>query len=281
MNPRFNCQDYVEVDTIEDALRLHEDVPVDRLFQLKYDGIWGQALIKSGEARLYSKTGMHKETISIEPPIFHDNKETILIGEFMYGSQWSKQPHLAGKFFAFDVVVIDDEDISHLPYNQRFRRLQARVAELGPRFAMIPTYHWSRLPETWLHIESLATHEGIIVRKWSSTYYTRLFKLKVEVEDDFVVMDFIEGMGKHTGRLGALSLGQYENGVLTHVMDVGGGFSDDERDGIWADKSTYYLSVCLVRAKGRFESGALRHPNFVRFRDDKPASQCLLKKRSP
>lgn len=280
MNPHFNCQEYEEVETLESALSLHETAPLDRFFQLKYDGIWGQAIIASGAARIFSKTGMQKETIHIEPSIFHDNRETVLLGEYMYGSQWSKQPHLAGKFFAFDIVILDGEDISHLTYAQRFRRLQMRISELGPRFAPIPTYHWSRLPEMWLHLESLHTHEGIIIRKWSSTYYTKLHKLKVSVEDDFVITGFIEGEGKHAGRLGALELSQFDSGVLVHVMDVGGGFSDELRTDIWQRKNDFYLAVCLIAAKGRFESGALRHPNFVRIRDDKPASQCLLKKRS-
>jgi len=79
------------------------------------------------------------------------------------------------------------------------------------------------------------------------------------------------GKGKHIGRMGALKVGQYKDGVLTPIMSVGGGFSDAHREMVWTSGT-----VIEVVGKARFESGALRHSNFIRVRDDKRPEDCLF-----
>jgi ATP-dependent DNA ligase len=59
-------------------------------------------------------------------------------------------------------------------------------------------------------------------------------------------------------------------------MAVGGGFTDEERDHIWHTWPASRGRVLTITGKGRFDSGALRHPNFKGFRDDKRAEECCI-----
>jgi len=93
-----------------------------------------------------------------------------------------------------------------------------------------------------------------------------MWKLKYETTEDFYVVNFYEGQGRLQGSLGAIGVGKEKGREL---MRVGGGFTDEERQAVWNHLTLYDGMVVEVRGKGCFESGALRHPEFVRWRRDK------------
>jgi len=272
----FSCQDYSELDSVDHAFTLIQEPLTDWCFQLKYDGIWGKVVVENNMARVYSKTDQLKCSFAVPAWLFA-RKPIVLLAEYMYGSQWSQQDDRAGRLYVFDCLVFDGNDLSTLPYAQRKKQADALVVELGAPFYKVDTYNITRLGEVWGVLEQTMKYEGLIVRNLTSTYFTKLFKLKTEVEDDYVVMGFKPGEGKHDGRLGSLILAQYSVDNLTFVMDCGGGFSDELRQQIW-DKQDYVVGkVCRVKGKSRFTSGALRHPQFVQFRDDKKPEDCKVK----
>lgn len=273
----FECQSYKELAKVDDAYPLFVTNPAEWCFQLKYDGIWAKVVIEKGLASIYSKTGQLKHTVQTDRRLYAAG-ETVIIGEFMYGSQWAKHPDREGLVFVFDCLVEDGKDISTLPYRARKEIADSVTTELGSVFRKTLTYSVTKLGEIWSHIERNNAYEGVIVRNRTSTYFTELYKLKTEIEDDFVIIGFEEGEGKHAGRLGALILGKYNTeGQPEFVMNCGGGFTDDDRDLIWQTRSKFINKVCRIVGKARFESGALRHPNFVQFRDDKKPEDCRLK----
>jgi ATP-dependent DNA ligase len=284
----FECQKYEELagpdevykKVIDGGPPAFDQLPSDWLIQLKYDGIWAQVVIEHGKYYVYSKTGQQKKVafltqqgLALAPEL-----QTILIGEYMFGSQWSTHPERAGKLYVFDCLVCEGRDISSLPYKDRYRAAVSATLQLGQPFNILPCYSISKLGEFWTTLQDQT--EGFIIRRWSSLWNVTLFKLKFEVEDDFVVTGFVEGKGKHEGRLGAIQLSQYENGELKYVQDVGGGFTDQERIDFWREREAGIGKVLLVRGKGRFNTGALRHPNFIRIRHDKLPAECLLKRQS-
>jgi ATP-dependent DNA ligase len=274
----YECQTYREVSSPEEILNANLD-STDNFLQLKQDGIWARVIIADGFVKVFSKTGQLKKSFrsNFTMPLLV-REPIVLVGEFMFGSQRSKQGDESGKLYIFDCLMVKGADIATSPYKERYRQAVSICLELGYPFEVVPCYSLSKLGEFW---HSLAdTHEGFIVRKWSSTYYTELVKLKFEVEDDFVVMGIKPGEGKHLGRMGALLLGQYDGDQLVKVMDCGGGFTDPDRQDWFDNIDLRYGSVVLVKGKGRFAEGALRHPCFVRLRDDKHPRQCILKKSS-
>lgn len=278
----FECQKYEELagpDEVFDQIDVSNSgqVASDWLIQLKYDGIWARVEIENGHYHVYSKTGQLKKAARLPQGQLFVHP-TILIGEFMFGSQWSTHPDRAGRLYIFDCLVNSGTDISQLPYKDRYRAAVSQVVQLGQPFNILPCYSISKLGEFWTTLEGKT--EGFIIRRWSDLWSDTLFKLKFEVEDDFVIIGFTEGKGKHEGRLGALKVAQFDGTDLVYVMDVGGGFDDSTRHFFWTHQEELLNRVVLVNGKGRFAEGALRHPSFVRLRDDKTWEQCTLKRQS-
>jgi ATP-dependent DNA ligase len=103
-------------------------------------------------------------------------------------------------------------------------------------------------------------HEGLVLRQGHCW-----IKVKPEETHDVTITGFIEGRGKHLGRLGY---------VTTIMGNVSSGFSDSERETLWAEAKAERLVGqiievnCLeVTPRGRF-----RHPSFFRMRPDKLVS---------
>lgn len=280
--PTFSCQSYEELagpDEVFSKVIKSED-STDYFLQLKQDGIWAQIKIYENTAYVYSKTGQLKKTFSVPVELADSRQPIILIGEFMFGSQWSTHPERSGRIFIFDCLVSSGRDLSFLPYKDRYREAVSLVLQLGQPFSILPCYSIGKLGEFWLSLREET--EGFIIRRWSSSWYVSLLKLKFEVEDDFIVSGVIEGKNRLVGTMGSLELSQYENGQLKYVQDCGGGFDDEARRMWWIyhNQKTANGTVVLVKGKGRFHDGAIRHPCFVRVRTDKNPTECLLKKQS-
>jgi ATP-dependent DNA ligase len=100
-------------------------------------------------------------------------------------------------------------------------------------------------------------HEGLVLRQGD-----RWIKVKPEETHDVAITGFVEGRGKHTGRLGY---------VTTNKGAVGSGFSDTERESLWAEAKADRLvgQMIEVSCLQITPDGQFRHPFFVRLRPDK------------
>lgn len=281
INLHHECQEYHELDgseVIYDVLK--NQPPANWFFQIKQDGIWCSLVISNGEIRYYSKTGQLKHIANYNPELFPLG-HSVLIGEFMFGSQRSTDPTVAGKFFCFDCVIADGQTISSGSYSARYRLAQSIIDRIAdPRFEIVRCYSMEKYAEILTLLQDKV--EGFIFRSWKQPYSDKLYKFKFEVEDDFIVTGMVEGLGKHAGRMGALMLSQHDpdTGKLVYVQNVGGGFNDVERHAWWQRKDSTYGTIVLVRGKGRFSDGALRHPTFLAIRTDKDPSKCIIKRTS-
>jgi len=98
-------------------------------------------------------------------------------------------------------------------------------------------------------------------------------KLKVERTIDAFVIATNDGKGKHLGQVGSLELAVYRDDDTWVPICSCGGMTDDERSDMSLKSPigrVVEVTYQLVDAKGR-----LRHPRFVRFRDDKRSVECL------
>jgi ATP-dependent DNA ligase len=100
-------------------------------------------------------------------------------------------------------------------------------------------------------------YEGLVLRQGD-----RWIKIKPEETHDVAITGYGEGKGKHLGRLGY---------VLTDKGDVGSGFTDTEREILWAEAKAERLvgQVIEVSCMQFTPAGQFRHPFFVRMRPDK------------
>jgi ATP-dependent DNA ligase len=232
-------------------------VPNYDLFQIKYDGIWASINVRGTKADVYSRTGKHKLTLSVPPQL----TTYTLIGEYMFGSQRAQTSPLKDRLCIFDIITYNDSDLKPMPYHKRYELASVLLRGLNITFYMVPNYSVSSFDLAWEKCEDV--EEGFVFRHSDSTYDEPLTRLKYGVEGLFYAVDFHLGMGRHTGRLGAISVAEGPNGPA--VMKVGGGFTDAQRDDIWNNLDYYRNRPMEIVGKGKFESGAFRHPNFKRW----------------
>jgi len=118
--------------------------------------------------------------------------------------------------------------------------------------------------------------EGVMIKDVNAPYEckrnTFWMKYKPVHDYDLTVIGVEEGTGKHAGRMGALVCEGTDGGK--HItVNVGSGFTDDERTMYWDNRSLVIGQTAVVMAdaitQNRDGTYSLRFPRFKCFRDDK------------
>lgn len=116
-------------------------------------------------------------------------------------------------------------------------------------------------------------YEGILLKDPKAPYECKRshawLKLKPVITVDLTVVCLEEGTGKNEGRLGAIVCRGLDDGRDIRV-NVGSGFTDDQRSDFWTNCNDLIGSLVEVRADAitRNQDGtySLRFPRFLRFR---------------
>lgn len=119
-------------------------------------------------------------------------------------------------------------------------------------------------------------YEGIMIKSLDAPYEckrnTFWMKWKPTITVDLTVVAIEQGTGRNSERLGALVCEGIDDGKQINV-NVGSGFSDEDRDSYWNDQSLIVGRtaeiLCDAVTQNQDGSYSLRFPRFVRFRDDK------------
>jgi bifunctional non-homologous end joining protein LigD len=207
---------------------------------------------------------------------------------------------LPATFFAFDLLAFEDFDLRPLPLLKRKEFLAEVVPKIGPLRALD---HIEREGEAFLAQVAEMGLEGVIAKKADAPYRGgrsgQWLKIKREKTGDFVIVGFTEPKGSRA-YMGALQLADMVDGTLVYAGRVGTGFNDAllaelkgmldpivRRDApcaaplpsesipetsttTWVDP----VYVCEVRFREWTPDGLLRHPAFMRLRNDKNAHEC-------
>ena len=229
-------------------------------FQLKYDGWWTRAVFTDGSFTMYSQTGREFNTGHVSSGL-----NAIVIGEFMQGTQWSQDPHHKGKFYVFDLWEFDGVELTGMSYRDRYAYLKS-IKPLLPSWAeLVVNYPMDTYNTIWEMFVMSGKFEGVVYRDSHSPVSKPLLRIKRDIEDTYLAVGFEEGIGKHSGRLGAIITDKKTDDGKSAT--VGGGFSDEERHEIWNNQAAYINRKFDVVGKHRFNSGLLRHPNFIRWKE--------------
>jgi bifunctional non-homologous end joining protein LigD len=199
--------------------------------------------------------------------------------------------------YAFDLLAVAGHDLRSLPLRTRKELLARLVPRIGViRFA-------DHLEEDGSGLFAAAGKlgiEGIIAKRADSPYASGRrsrdwLKIKAVRSADLAVVGFLPGKGARSA-LGSLMLAWNQAGELVYAGNVGSGLDTTTIDALLPllhasrrdtpafrsplvalDKKAVFLEPWLV-AEVRFtevlESGVLRHPVFVRLRDDKRIESC-------
>lgn len=118
-------------------------------------------------------------------------------------------------------------------------------------------------------------YEGIMIKKPDAPYVCKRdvawLKMKPFIEVSLAVTAVEEGTGKNVGKLGALVCEGVDDGKRI-VVNVGSGFTDEQRAEFWEDTNSLIGQIVEVRADAATRSQdsedvySLRFPRFRRFR---------------
>ena len=203
---------------------------------------------------------------------------------------------LPATFVVFDLLAFDEYDVRGLPLVERKRLLKELIPAKG---VLQYADHIPDRGEEFFRAAEALDVEGMVGKKADSKYRAGRsadwIKVRASKHDDFVIVGFTDPGGSRSG-FGALHLANYdENGVLKYAGSVGTGFTAKMIDEIHEDliklkrkktpcegaptgKGHTWIepqAVCEVKYLEWTEEGLLRHPVFMRFRDDKDAKECL------
>jgi len=200
--------------------------------------------------------------------------------------------------YVFDLLAFEGYDLRPLPLEQRKALLEQIVPTVGPIKYLS---HFEKDGEALYEQVVKMGLEGIVAKKADAAYRAgrspNWLKIRADRTDDFLVVGFTRPKGSRSG-FGALDLGAYEDGKVVYAGRVGSGFTAEQLKEVSAvlersirptpafsgpvpqDAGHTWVEPTLiaeVRYKEWTDEGLLRQPVFVRFRDDKPVTEAVIR----
>jgi len=198
------------------------------------------------------------------------------------------------RYIVFDVLEWDGESTCDLGLLERRAYLEDEIIQTPnlwiTRMKMCESFN----PRAWFDYITLDDGgEGVVLKRLDSKYEQNSrsrdwIKVKRVETDDYYLLGTTEGTGKREGVFGALILGRLDDvGNITGVVKCGTGFTDQQLVDIDAmvsslpscnpqfstvglDIRRVVVPTKVVEVKFMEQSkNTIRHPVFVRFREDK------------
>jgi bifunctional non-homologous end joining protein LigD len=197
--------------------------------------------------------------------------------------------------FVFDLLGFEDFDLRPLPLASR-KEILRRVLPPGGDWIRLSEEIPERGEDLYAAVAGMGL-EGIVAKRAGSPYrsgYSKdWLKVRVDQSSDFAVVGFEPVARARTG-LRRLHLAVMDGDGLAYAGTVGTGFTrevedeirerldplrratpplpvEDVRGTVWVDPGL----VVEIRYKEWTDGGHLRHPVFLRVRDDKTAGECF------
>jgi bifunctional non-homologous end joining protein LigD len=279
------------------------------LLERKLDGVRCIAVVEAaGDVGLFTRNeldrtarwpGVAAALAGLGRDAVLDGEVVGMLGEEPLGFQALQQGGGTIALWAFDVLLLDGDDLRPRPLHERRAILAGLLAGAPPALRLSVALEGDS--ETRYAEACAAGWEGLIAKVPDAPYVSGRsrdwLKLKCLAEQEVVVGGWTEPRGSRTG-LGALLVGVYDaDGVLRYAGKVGTGFGrstlDDlvgrlaplERDtspfaepikprvagAHWAEPRL----VAQVAFQEWTRAGRLRQPRFLGLRDDKEPEEVV------
>lgn len=276
----------------------------DWLYEIKWDGYRAIAEVNNSDVKFYSRNG--NSFLATYTPIVEElltmkvnavlDGEVVVINEegnpdFQKLQYYSENNHLPLLYYVFDLLELNGKKLYSHPLIDRKNLLQELIKD-NP--VVKYSDHIEERGEDFFEVSKQKNLEGIMAKKKDSLYYpgkrsADWLKIKHHQSDEAVIAGFTAPRG---GRkyFGALVLGAFVNGKFTYVGHTGSGFNTEtlkevsaKLQSIITEKSPFAEKVktnmpvtwvqpkyvCELQFSEWTSDGKLRHPIFLRLRDDK------------
>lgn len=283
------------------------------LFEIKWDGYRAISEIKDGDVKLYSRNGIvfnnqYPVVANALKKIKHD---VVLDGEIVVlnekgKSDFQKLQHYEDNtqfpicYYVFDLLSLDGKNTCKLPLTDRKKLLQ----QLIKKDAVIKySDHVVEKGSAFFKAAVKQDLEGIMAKKADSEYHkgvrtTDWLKIKHHKSEEVVIVGFTKPTGSRK-YFGALVLAVKNENGLQYAGHTGSGFTDkglkevyDKLAPLKADSSPFSEKVktnmpvtwvkpkyvCEVKFTEWTDDGKMRHPIFLRMREDKSIKDIDMRK---
>jgi bifunctional non-homologous end joining protein LigD len=285
----------------------------DWIYEVKWDGYRAVAEIRDDGVSLYSRNliSFDKKFSPIVNSLRKLRFDAVLDGEIVVVDdqgrpdfemlqhyQDSRSGHLL--YYVFDLLYFRGHDLTDLPLLRR-KELLKKILPATPKIRF--SDHVWKEGVLFYNAAKEKGLEGIIAKHSQSVYEVgrrsrQWLKVKTQLAQEAVIAGFTEPGGgrKH---FGALVLGVYEGDELMYIGHVGGGFTAnnlkdirEKLEPLIQKESPFTVKpetnapatwvkpelVCEVALSGWTEDGVMRHPVFLRLREDKAAREVVREK---
>jgi bifunctional non-homologous end joining protein LigD len=280
------------------------------IFEVKWDGYRAIASAGKTEVSLYSRNrlDLKKKFPTIAEAVKKLRLDALFDGEIvamngagvpdfqmLQDNKRSRSGSLA--YYVFDILNFRGRDLTGLPLIKRKELLEKIVPPSGKvRFSG----HVSGEGVSFFNAAKKKGLEGIVAKKADSAYQPGVrspnwLKIRNSPSQDCVIAGFTAPRGSRK-YFGSLVLGVYEKTSLVYAGHSGGGFSGAALKKIYeklkplAVKKTPFAVmppdegavtwvrpklVCEISFTGWTKDNLMRHPVFLRLRDDKQAAEAV------
>lgn len=289
----------------------------DWIFEMKYDGYRAIAEVNKNKLNLYSRNG---NTFNASYPIVIDalkkiNINAVLDGEiviidkdgksnFQLLQHYTSNNNYPIQFRVFDVLFINGKNICDIPLLERKKLLKQLLNKNNDVIKY--SDHIVEKGEDFFELTVKNDLEGIIAKKKDSLYYPGVrtnnwLKIKYHKSLEAVIAGFTEPAGNRKN-FGALILGVWNKNKLTYIGHTGSGFNTKgleeiskllkpliRKESPFDEKiktnmpATWVkpVLVCEIKYTEWTKDGRLRHPIFLRLRDDKKTNEITMEAVKP
>jgi len=284
------------------------------IFEVKYDGYRALAVINPPEDPvLYSRN--HLSFNKLFKPVVDQLKKikhtAVVDGEvvieddagrsgFQLLQNYQKTGKGTLKYYVFDLLSLDGNDIRQLPLTERKELLQLLLKKYKLT-NIIYSEHITGKGKDFYRKAQKKNQEGIMAKNANSPYRSGKrtndwLKIKINQQEEAVIIGITEPQGSRS-HFGAIVLGQYNNSRLSYIGMCGTGFTESTLHDLYRKFRLHFrktsplaetiklrnkiqwidpVYVCQVKFTEKTNSGQLRHPVYLGLRIDKTAGDVKM-----